>query len=272
MSDVRSFGVADDPPVFPQRRPWLRAMLFTLGGLMTVLALFWATTGVAGTLARTTERFTRTVDGDITAVEIRTVGSVRIRPGPPEQARTDAVLRFGLDRPSFNQRLDEGGVLQVRASCGGVNFWCSVDLDLAVPADVPLRVRASSARLADLSGPVTVDGSAGDVHLDRLSGPLRLNLGAGEIEGQDLTSSDVRAGAGAGSVRLAFAEPPDDVEARTGAGEVEILVPRDGTTYRVEASAGAGDTQVSVRTDPDSERSIRADAGAGSARVGYRLP
>ena len=50
------------------------------------------------------------------------------------------------------------------------------------------------------------------------------------------------------------------------------FVPRDGTTYRVEASAGAGDTQVSVRTDPDSERSIRADAGAGSARVGYRLP
>jgi hypothetical protein len=265
-------GAELGPPSFPRPRPWLRPTLLTIGALVTAVALFWATTTVAAALARTTERFTRVSRGEITAVDISTAGSVDVRPGRPGLARSSVTLRFGLARPAFSQRIDDEGRLHIRARCRGFTVWCSVDLDLVVPADVPVRVSAGSARLADLTGAVTVDGSAGEVHLERLSGPLRLNLGAGEIEANDLTSADVRAGAGAGHVRLGFARPPREVEARAGAGEVEIELPRGPTTYRVEASAGAGDTHVAVRTDPDSERIIRADAGAGRASVVYGGP
>lgn len=258
-----------EPPSFPRRRPWLRPVLLALGGLVTVFLLVWATTAVASTLARTTERSTRTVRGDITAVEVESKGSVEVGPGEPGGARTQVTRRFGLSRPSFTHRLGGDGVLRIEARCPGAMVWCEVDLRLTVPADVPVQVRADSVSLADLSGPVTVDTQAGDVELIRLSGDVRVNLGAGEVDGRDLTSEEVRVGTGAGSLRLDFAEPPRDVEARTGAGEAVVLLPRGPATYDVDANAGAGDTEVGVRTDPGSSRTVRVTAGAGSARVGY---
>jgi len=254
---------------FPRRRPWLRPTLLAVGGLLTAVLLLWATTAVAATLARTSDRFTRTVRGEITAVEIDSQGFVDISPGEAGRARTEVTRRFGLSRPSFTHRLDDDGVLHVKSGCGDVAVWCQVNLRVRVPADVAVQVRASSVRAADLSGPVTVDTQAGDVELIGLSGDLRVNLGAGEVQGRDLTSERVRAGTGAGSLRLDFRDPPRDVEARTGAGEAVVLLPRGSATYDVDANAGAGDTDVAVRTDPGSPRMVRVTAGAGSARVDY---
>ena len=257
------------PPVFPRRRPWLRPVLLGLGGIVTVIVLFWATVSVAATMARTSEHIERTFEGRITAVEVRTEGSVEIVTGPTGGARSDLRLRYALARPKVTQGIDGRGVLRVKVSCTGISVWCSSSLDLRVPADVPTSVRADTVRISDVTGPVTVEAAAGEVQLTRLGGVVRVNLGAGEIRGDELSSAEVDASVGAGSVRLAFVEPPRNAKAQAGAGEAEIVLPGGPTTYLVETSAGAGEASPQVPSDPGSSRTVRAETGAGRAVVRY---
>ena len=48
-----------------------------------------------------------------------------------------------------------------------------------------------------------------------------------------------------------------------------MVVPDTPDTYRVEVDTDNGSTDVGVRTDPDSDRSIRAETNNGSVSVHY---
>lgn len=255
-------------PTTPPRTSWLRAPLLVVGGLVAVVVLALATTTVASTLVRTTERTSRTFTGLISRVEVRASGRVEIAVGADDEVVVRRTLTFGLSRPRTVERRD-GDTLVLKAGCAGLMVDCDTTLRLTVPRDTEIDVAAEDTEISDVAGPISADSDTGAIVLDRVSGPLRLNVGAGAVEGTDLRSPEVVAGVGAGSVVLDFAAPPERVEARAGAGGVEISLPPGEESYAVDASAGAGETDIRVRTDPASARVIRADAGAGSAIVRY---
>lgn len=256
------------PPPTPPRASWLRGTLLVFGGIVTVAALAFTTATVASALVRTTERATRTFTGTIERVEVVATGRVEISAGADDEVIARRGLTYGLSRPRTVERRT-GGTLVLRATCPDALLGCNTTFRLTVPRATEVDVTANDSEISDLTGDVTVESNTGGVELNRLAGTLRLNVGAGAVVGTDLRSAEVIAGVGAGGVILDFAAAPQRVEARAGAGGVEISLPRGTESYAVDASAGAGETDVRVRTDPASPRTIRADAGAGSAIVRY---
>lgn len=128
----------------------------------------------------------------------------------------------------------ENGVLTITSECTGVPIGCYVEQDLTVPPGVPVRV----------------DSGAGDVTTNGLDTPR------------------FEATAGASTMRLDFARPPDLVVVRTGPGNVDVRVPDVG--YRVEAGTGIGSRDVSVRNDRSAPRTIDVSSAVGNISIAAR--
>lgn len=252
------------------RHPVVRIPTLALGGLVVVVLLAVGGFSVANLLVRTTESDSTTLTGGVRRAEIHVTGNVTITTGPADRVEIRRRSTFGMSEPRIEESLADG-LLTVRVECAdGLSIMCTNDVDLVVPADVSFTIISFGTRISDVEGDVEVDSGAGSVELERLSGDIEIDVGGGSIEGDDLRSSRVHANAGAGSVDLAFVTPPADVDATSGAGSVLISLPPGEDTYRVDADAGAGSDTITVRTDPTSDRRIRADSGAGNVEVRYQ--
>ncbi len=251
------------------RHPLVRVPTLVVGGLITLLLLATGTYAVANVIVRTTETDSTTLTGEVRRAEVHVTGRVDISVGPADRVEIDRRSTFGVRRPRVTETLVDG-LLTLRVECvGGISVVCANRVDLVVPADVSLTIHALGTTVADVTGDVEVDSGAGSVHLERLTGEIDVSVGGGSIDGTALRSARVQASAGAGSVDLSFAVPPEDVDASSGAGSVLVWLPEGDEAYRVDADAGAGSDVVTVKTDQTSDRIIRANAGAGSAEVHY---
>ena len=252
------------------RHPAVRVVTLAFGGLLTILVLTIGGLGVANGLVRTSDTDSLVLDGPVRRVEIRVDGRVSVQPGPADEATVSWRATFGLERPDVTTTLDDG-LLTVRVRCGeGISLVCDTRVELAVPPDASLSVEGLGVEVRDIDGDVDVDSGAGEVELTRLSGRIDASVGGGTLLGRDLTSDEVRASTGAGTVEIDFDRAPHLVEAVAGAGAVIIGLPPGDETYRVDAEAATAGRSVDVRTDPTSDRVIRAHAGAGAVEVRYR--
>ena len=92
----------------------------------------------------------------------------------------------------------------------------------------------------------------------------------GRVEGIQLRSQRSTADSDNGRVQLEFAAAPTTVVATTDNGRVEVVVPDDGTAYRVDLRATTAARPIEVPIDPASHRTItvRTDNGSATARTG----
>jgi hypothetical protein len=65
---------------------------------------------------------------------------------------------------------------------------------------------------------------------------------------------------------LSFSAPPGSVDASTDSGDIEVVLPKDATDYRVESDPAGS---VRVRTDPESRRVLRLTTASGDIIVRY---
>jgi hypothetical protein len=181
--------------------------------------------------------------------------------------RVERTMRWFGTRPVTTERVD-GAVLRIeavhqrRSLLGG-----EVGYRVELPAAASVRIRAGAGEVAvhDLSGDVDVRAGAGRVVVANLSGNLRASTRAGTIDGIGLACGRVEVSSNAGGVTLAFDRPPASVEARTGAGLVELLVPEE--RYRIDASSSAGRVEVALTSDPAADRRIQAHSNAGAVTI-----
>ena len=150
-----------------------------------------------------------------------------------------------------------------------VSIRCAVDYRVTVPpgTTVVVRSNAGAVRISGIEGGVDASSTAGSVLVRDIAGRVVLASDAGYVRGEGLRSAEVDARSSAGSVRLFFETAPDTVDAESGAGRVEVVVPDDGAVYDVDATTDAGSNVVAIATDPESVRSIRAHADAGDVLV-----
>lgn len=213
----------------------------------------------------------------VSAVEIEAGGAdVRVTPRSDRQVVYQADLRWSLTAP----RIEEswlGDTLKLTPRCPAAGalvesgLGCSVDLDVTVPAGIPVKVTAGSGTVSvsGLAGPVDAEVGGGQLRLSALRGPLRASVGSGSLEASGLTSpqADIRAGAGSAVAR--FAAPPDRVTARAGAGSLRLTVPT-ATRFRVTAGAGTGRCDVEPGLhDPAAPGRLDISAESGHAEAGY---
>ncbi|WP_412543167.1 DUF4097 family beta strand repeat-containing protein [Longispora sp. K20-0274] len=172
-------------------------------------------------------------------------GAIKVTTGDgPIVVREHVTYR--ADRPATKHDLSDG-VLRLTNDC---RDSCEVDYTIRVPATL-------AAKLVNDEGMISVAGLTGD---------LEVRTDAGLVEGTGLGGRKVRVTADAGKVSLGFTGVPDDVTAKSTAGEVEIVLPA-GTSYRVNASNTVGSRTVSVQTSDASTHVITASTDVGSLEI-----
>ncbi len=163
-------------------------------------------------------------------------GAVRVTASDTDEVVVRARISEGLRRTGEDQQV-VGDTLRLRASCPNFGSdWCAVDYTLEVPRDLALVLRTDD----------------------------------GPIEGVDLRSPTVDAEADNGRVSLSFATPPEAVTATTDNGSVEVVVPDDGTAYRLDVETDNGERIEDAPIDSSSGRSITVRTANGDASVRAR--
>jgi hypothetical protein len=209
---------------------------------------------------------------ELTSVELHNDnGSVEILGDDVDEVTITAEISHGLRR-TVTEGSIEGDALVLDMDCPtGIPTWCSVDYKLVVPRGLDVEVDNENGRtiLRDIDGDVLVDGSNGRIELARLGGDVDVDTSNGRVEASGLRGDVVHSRSRNGSVRLAFAEAPTTVTARTSDGSVVIVVPDGDATYRVLADNFVGSIDAAIRTDPTSDRTITANTDHGSITVRY---
>ncbi len=136
----------------------------------------------------------------------------------------------GADCPTVEARVRDD-TLFVEGGCQEPALgWCTVDVQAALPAGLPVEVRTGS----------------GDVVLTNLS-PSIMETGSGDLVVE---------------MRAHF----EEIEGITGSGDVDLTVPAG--TYRLDLDTGAGDVDIRrVSDDPQASSEIRVRTGCGDITV-----
>lgn len=234
--------------------------------VMAAIVITTATACTSNNQTTTTDSHTFNLSGDVLRIQaeetslrlVETSGSKvvvkRRLTGGSEDADTDSSLTM------------RGNTLTVRAECSGVVKDCDTSSVIQVPRKVRVELEGSGT-------PVTVDRLSGDLDLKvtndgslevrRPRGRLQLACGGGNIVVTGARSRVVNARTTAdGNISLGFAGAPQRVDAESS-GSVKVTVPAGPETYRLLSTSTSGN----VRSDEDSDRSIKAVARDGAARV-----
>ncbi len=226
-----------------------------LASLLAIAALLWGTLSVVNLLAHGERHFTRTfAAAGVTRIDVSTDrGSVRVIASDREDISLSAYVSDGLGGTDHTARV-RGDRLLIDGECTfPVAYWCTASYTLRVPRDVKLVLWTGT-------GDVSVSGSTADVDL---------TSDHGSVDASRLRSRYARARSDHGSIRLAFAETPTQVQASSSHGDVTVVVPRTGAAYRVGLSSDFGSTTNDVRTDSTARRTIELSSQHGDVTARY---
>jgi hypothetical protein len=200
------------------------------------------------------------------SVEISTPGKVTITDGPVNITRRS---EFVFTKPEAKVKVEDG-VLKLSAKCGGMRLGvCVVQYDVALPADVAVKVDNSSGAVVVRASKsdVEVTTKSGDITFENSYGRVKAVTSTGEIKGTTVSSLDVDVESQNGAVDIRFAASPNDVSATSKSGDVRVVVPKSATNYDVEAASQSGRTITEVTREGNSPFKIRAQSESGDVTV-----
>lgn len=256
------------------RTPFGR-LLLGVGVLLTlvgVLSVGYTAVSFAG---QYTEKATATFALPAAALTIDAPDAgVDIAPGQGGQVAVERTVTTGFRRAHPSWRMD-GSHLTLRTGCPSViSTNCNVRYTLRIPANTALTIRNAdgSVKVHDILGALDVNSSDGSVYVEGATGDLRVHSSDGSVRAERLTSRHVSVDSADGSVRLAFAQPPERLDARSADGSIRVLLPRDPAGYAVSRSSADGSTGGDVASTAGATRTVTVRTSDGSADVSYGGP
>ncbi|MFI9589313.1 DUF4097 family beta strand repeat-containing protein [Nonomuraea sp. NPDC052265] len=191
------------------------------------------------------------------------LGGLRVLPGTSPAVEVQRWAR-GKAATSSSWSLRDG-VLRLSADCTLIVGDCGARYHVKVPAGVRLTIDSSDGVI--LNGLTQdVDVSSGDrIEVKDTSGKLRLLSDSGMIEGEGLRSPSVRGRTLDGSISLAFATPPANLDLKSREGGVTVRVPKD--SYQVTVKSEDGSEHSDIKSTKSSPRTILARSTYGNVRV-----
>ena len=166
----------------------------------------------------------------------------------------------------------EGGTVSIRHDCPiFFGFGCEASFDITVPEGTTISGRTSNGAISldSTEGPVDVTTSNGAVTLVDVSSPATLTTSNGAIGGTGLSSESLEVHTSNGQIVLEFVEAPDEVQARSSNGAIEVILPQDAPPYSVTTSTSNGSVVTEVRTDPEAEGTIDVATSNGDIAIRY---
>jgi hypothetical protein len=245
-----------------------------LGSLVAAGTLVWGTAHVVAQLAHEEELVEVAFDASqVTSIDARVDnGSIRIVASSGDTVRVTGRISRGLRATGHRQEV-VGDQLVLRGECADLlNSFCNVDYRVEVPSGVSVVARTDNddITLTGIDGDVDAATDHGSVTVEGGRAQLViLRSDHGSVRATGVRPTQVEATTDHGSVRLELLVAPERVRARSGNGDVDVVVPDDRTTYLVDASSGNGDRTVVVRTDPTTDHRIEARSGHGDVTVRY---
>jgi hypothetical protein len=258
----------------PSRTPMTARFLWKVfAGLLVLGALVWGPYQVVTLLAhaeRTDDRSFSAAGLAKLAVDASS-GSITVTAGDTASVDVHARISDGLRKTGESMRMD-GDTLHLHSACPNYGSdWCHVDWDVTVPRNVAVVIESDNGHISvtGTSGVVDVNTDNGGIDLADLTGTVRASTSSGRILAERLSSSTVTAGTDNGRVSLVFVAAPTTVSVTTDNGRAEVVVPADGSKYRVHATSDNGSRSVTIPEDSSSTRSInvRTDNGGITLRT-----
>jgi Putative adhesin len=194
---------------------------------------------------------------------------VEIHSGDVSQITVTRKINRNIFGSEPKDKYQDGTLELGDAGCGFLSFSCQTDYVIVVPKALKVTAQSRSGDLqaSDLPGGAELKSSSGDIEVHRIDGELRLESSSGDLEGHDLTAGTVTTKSSSGSVEVDFGSAPSAVQVKSSSGDVTIRLPSDDAAYRVETHTSSGDDSTTVKTDPASDRSIKADTSSGDITV-----
>lgn len=248
MSTERRYGIAI-------------SVALILGGV------YWALTGL--TEDTKTSKASYPVSG--TSLTIATSSAdLEVRSGDVPEITVDRRFErnvFGSD-PKDKY---EDGKLEIRdTSCGFLSFGCDTEYVITVPRELKVTIDSSSGdlKVSGLNG-ATLKSTSGSIEAHQMGGNLSLSSSSGDLEADGLTATTVTSESSSGSSELVFMEAPLSVDVQSSSGDVTVLLPDSDVSYKVDTDTSSGDENASVKSDPSSTRTIKAETSSGDVTVEY---
>ncbi|MFG3342432.1 DUF4097 family beta strand repeat-containing protein [Glycomyces sp. NPDC048151] len=250
----------------PEAQRTSRTVWWIVGAAVTgtVLLLALAATGVwiwSVASPEKSETRTETYDQAVAGVDVATeVGHIDLSASADSTLVVDRETRWRGEEPEPTETW-HGDTFAAVGECDDrlVVFWdgdeCEVNYTLALPAGAAAKA----------------ENSVGDVTMDGLDGTIDVETSVGDIEGENLRATETVAESSVGSVYLEFAEVRGGIDVTTSTGDVEIVVPDDGTTFDVVFASGVGSEDIQIATDPSrsADYVITVNTGVGDLTVRY---
>ena len=100
-----------------------------------------------------------------------------------------------------------------------------------------------------------------------MGGSLKFTTDGGDVTGDDLTAPTLSTDTGGGDVNLVFTKVPANLNITSDGGDVNIIVPRGATSYRVSTTTDRGDDRVTVPQSASSGDQITVDSGGDDITI-----
>ena len=242
-----------------------------LGVALAITAAGFSGLSLASLMAHERTTVTNELLKNVTRVELGDVpGKLQIEGSDEVRNRLTQMITSGVTTPDVSWRV-EGSTLFYDGNCRWFDSRCGIDVGLrtARNARIAASISGGDVEVQGMTGQLDLRSDSGEVHVDDSTGDMNLASSGGDVQGRRLGAERVTAESSGGDVRLEFSGVPREVVADSSAGDVEIVLPPGPAAYRVDTTSSAGDTNVGVRTDPNSNRSIRVSSSAGNVTVRY---
>jgi hypothetical protein len=211
-------------------------------------------------------------------------GNVTVHPGQPGAARLAGTVHYSLIRPD------------IRKTSDGVNFHCvlvvgncGLDATLTIPphtglalssgggdqsvsgvqGGVTLSSGGGNVSVSSVSGKVSVSSGGGDLTADDLAGALAFSTYGGNINGTALASPNVDIHSYGGDDTLTFTVQPANLTIASDGGNITLVLPRNGTSYRVSTNSDGGNVTEPRDIINTPSASIRLASGGGDITINY---
>lgn len=260
----------------------IRIAAAVLGGALVTSGTLTVVTGFATRHRQQTFE----VAEQITRLKVTDLyGDVTVTGGPADEPVRVEVEQGSTGRNARHTWSVSDSTLNLTGQClGGWPFGhCSLDLRIVVPAGTALQVvtGAGDQSVSGIDAKVQLASDSGDLRLTGLRGAVNARTDSGTVRVRDSVSEsatlesdsgdldaeisgDIRLGAAtdSGDVRLRLGTAPVAVDVLTDSGDVQILVPDDGSRYLATGRSETGQQQIDVPTGgSDHQISVRTDSG-----------
>lgn len=196
-------------------------------------------------------------------------GDVRVTGKDTQTVTSLCSTSFTLRRPSVETEETPDAIVIRGRTHPWIFGYARVDHEITVPTAMPVAVhsRDGTIHLSNLSGEVSISASKGLVLAEGITGEMRLRSAVSDLVGQRLGAKTIEAHSDSGAVDLECQTRPHHVDATSGSGSVELMLPPGRDPYNVDARSSAGTTHVAVAHDPEATSTIRLRTSAGSITV-----